>query len=212
MEIKTLEDRWNYLISLDSNIDTDFKYKFIDNFDIKELSEYLSTFNSEWYENTDTQKIYTKQKDTNSIMIANVENAKHGFDLPYRSFIETEDDKLLELIMPIIKKIEKIYNGKHGRIWLAKLPPGKEIPIHIDHYSLDTLLKAYEYYYFLAVDRIHIPITTNEKVIFNVGGEDKHMKIGECWNMNQSILHFVKNDGDTDRIHLVIDLLPYKWL
>jgi len=59
--------------------------------------------------------------------------------------------------------------------------------------------------------RIHIPIVTNDKVIFeqwdcdgkNVKG---HMSLGECWYLDVRKPHRAVNGGDTLRTHLVIDV------
>lgn len=59
--------------------------------------------------------------------------------------------------------------------------------------------------------RIHIPVSTNEKTSMTVGGATVFMKAGECWYANFSDLHSVRNDGDTDRVHLVIDGLRNEW-
>ena len=37
------------------------------------------------------------------------------------------------------------------------------------------------------------------------------MKTGECWYANFNLPHFVSNEGDDDRIHLVIDCLRNDW-
>lgn len=59
--------------------------------------------------------------------------------------------------------------------------------------------------------RIHIPIITNEKVSFIVNGKQVPMHVGEAWYANFSQPHSVKNEGETDRIHLVIDCIRNNW-
>jgi Aspartyl/Asparaginyl beta-hydroxylase len=59
--------------------------------------------------------------------------------------------------------------------------------------------------------RIHIPILTNEKVSFIVNKTQIPMKVGECWYANFSLPHSVSNDGETERIHLVIDCKRNSW-
>ena len=53
--------------------------------------------------------------------------------------------------------------------------------------------------------RVHIPLQTNDKVTFTVGGEDRVMQCGEVIEIDNLKEHRVVNNGDTDRIHLVID-------
>ncbi len=53
--------------------------------------------------------------------------------------------------------------------------------------------------------RIHIPITTNERVEFILDGERLKMLPGECWYTNVNFVHSVANRGTQDRVHLVLD-------
>jgi hypothetical protein len=49
-------------------------------------------------------------------------------------------------------------------------------------------------------------------VTFFVGGEKIKMLPGRLYYVNFSKLHYVRNDGDTDRLHLVLDLEVNDWL
>jgi hypothetical protein len=78
---------------------------------------------------------------------------------------------------------------------LINLPKSKKIKPHIDAHI-----------YFNSRNRIHIPILTNDMCIFEVAGEEINMKQGEIWEINNSDKpHSVTNNGETDRIHLLID-------
>ncbi len=59
--------------------------------------------------------------------------------------------------------------------------------------------------------RLHIPIITNPRVEFMVGGHRLSMLPGECWYTNVNHIHSVANYGDQDRIHLVIDGARNHW-
>lgn len=55
--------------------------------------------------------------------------------------------------------------------------------------------------------RIHIPVKTNPFAIFTSGGVSVHMAAGSCWLLNtKDYIHSAANNGDDDRIHLVIDV------
>ncbi len=60
--------------------------------------------------------------------------------------------------------------------------------------------------------RLHIPIQTNDGVDFRLDGIRITMRAGECWYLNLSRPHAVRNRGTTDRIHLVIDGVVNPWL
>lgn len=59
--------------------------------------------------------------------------------------------------------------------------------------------------------RIHVPITTNEGVRFYINKELVTMEVGSCWYGNFNLPHAVENNGDSDRIHLVIDCKRNAW-
>lgn len=56
------------------------------------------------------------------------------------------------------------------------------------------------------VVRLHIPVVTNEKVEFQISHHNVRWKAGEFWYGDFSFPHRLRNGGEEDRIHLVIDL------
>src|SRR5215471_12777122 len=60
--------------------------------------------------------------------------------------------------------------------------------------------------------RLHVPIVTNDRVDFRLNGERVTLREGECWYLRLSDQHSVTNGGDTDRVHLVIDVVVNEWL
>ena len=82
-----------------------------------------------------------------------------------------------------------------SRSRLMKLDAGAEVSLHVD----------FNYHWFSRV-RVHIPIITNESVIFHCGPEQLHMRAGECWIFDSWRRHRVVNPSTRDRIHLVIDM------
>ena len=84
---------------------------------------------------------------------------------------------------------------------LLRLAPGSVIREHTD------LGASYADGFF----RLHIPIITNDQTRFVVDGEALPMHPGECWYANFTLPHSVRNDGATDRVHLIIDGLRNEW-
>jgi len=85
---------------------------------------------------------------------------------------------------------------------LMRLGAGSIIKTHCDH-DLDV-----EHGH----ARLHVPIVTNPDVDFRLNGERVILGEGECWYLRLSDPHSVRNDGDRDRIHLVIDTIVSPWL
>jgi len=89
-----------------------------------------------------------------------------------------------------------------GSARLMKLTPGSRILEHRDH-DLDPES---------GTARLHVPITTSEGVEFRVAGQAVPMKAGESWYLRLSEPHEVSNDGECDRVHLVLDAKVDAWL
>jgi aspartyl/asparaginyl beta-hydroxylase (cupin superfamily) len=84
---------------------------------------------------------------------------------------------------------------------LLSLGPGSRILEHTDDFlgGEDGLT------------RIHIPITTDERVEYIVGSNRLVMNEGEAWCINFSLPHRITNASDKDRVHLVIDFRINEW-
>jgi hypothetical protein len=101
--------------------------------------------------------------------------------------------------LPYFKSVLEAFNCPFGRVRIMKLMPGSIIRTHRDTYE------EVSDYAFGQV-RLHIPIVTNEKVIFAVDGKNIQMKAGRLYYVNFSKKHYVRNDGTEARTHLVLDL------
>lgn len=177
-----------------------FNFKFHGNFDVSSIAEHLSTYSDEWLENKDRQTLYEVHKDTNSVFIYDHDNTWTIGDR-YDLKVNNSKSVMIELVSPIVKSLELIHDGKVGKCVFIKMPAYKSVGEHVDRMD-----------YLGAVRRHHIPIVTNKDVIFFVNKESKNMKVGECWEINNSFLHSVENNGATDRIHLMVDILPNKFI
>jgi hypothetical protein len=82
----------------------------------------------------------------------------------------------------------------YPRIMLARMAPGGEIQAHRD---TNPAAKW--------PHKIHIPIATNPDVTFFVKGDPYHFEVGEAVEVNNMVSHAVKNEGLTDRIHLIFE-------
>lgn len=85
---------------------------------------------------------------------------------------------------------------------LMRLTPGSTIKEHSD-LDLDAVLGR---------ARIHVPVTTNDNVVFLLNQVAVDMAPGSVWYLRLADPHYVHNGGATDRVHLVIDVLVNDWL
>jgi hypothetical protein len=109
-------------------------------------------------------------------------------------------DRLSSIALPIMEGIlEKHYppGGTTIRAVAAKLKAGANISPHID------TLTSFKYGH-----RIHIPITTNNRVRFMIDGRPYRFEIGHAYEINNLITHSVMNAGKEDRISFIFDHIP----
>ena len=106
-----------------------------------------------------------------------------------------------EGISPAIQKcadwIYSLVNAKKlGRITVHNVMPGGRIARHSDNGN-----------YFKFYHRFHLPIVTNSKAIFtNDLGAEEHMEAQYVYLLNIADYHAVYNHGETDRIHMLLDI------
>lgn len=86
--------------------------------------------------------------------------------------------------------------GHVARTRYAVLKAGEEIKPHLD-INTDKAV------------RIHIPLITHEDVIIGTKGKKRTVELhmpadGSVWFLNQAYEHWVKNNSDVDRVHLVV--------
>jgi hypothetical protein len=174
----------------------DFNFKHHGKYNVESIKNYIDSFSKEWFLNTSRQDKHYVHKDTNSYFVYTADlRWKEGSE--FTTETTSNDKDLLELIEPIVSDLEKTQDGVRGMVLLIKLKAGQDIEPH--HDSGDYLMLS---------KRNHIPIVTSDDVFFGVGDEKVKMGTGECWEINNSRTHFVKNGSKIDRVHLLIDIMP----
>ena len=88
-----------------------------------------------------------------------------------------------------------------GRVMITRLPPGGQIYPHEDIGTTPLHYDTEPYY-----SRFHLVLQADDKSIFQCDQEYVQMKPGEVWWFDNSKTHAVYNDGQIDRIHLIIDI------
>ena len=110
-----------------------------------------------------------------------------------------ETDLLKKL--PYIKSIIDSWHCPKESIRLLALHPGAEIKPHRDRGCN----------YVNGVCRIHIPIQTNQAVQFKVSDEFLVLEEGSSWYIDFDETHSIVNNGQSVRVHLVMDTLRNSW-
>lgn len=103
---------------------------------------------------------------------------------------------------PYVNDILQGFECELQCVRLMRLTAGSAIKEHRDH-NLAAELDAI---------RLHVPVISNPGVDFRLNGTRVVMEPGSLWYLRLSDPHSVRNDGNDDRVHLVIDAKPNAWL
>jgi hypothetical protein len=178
------------LIELDK-----FNHEFVPFQEISRLA--LEATEAHWMENQHRQQTFDVHYQTQSIVLLFCDceqwpNIKVTKESGWHTFSP--------FAVPLMDEILKAHYPPGGRIIravLARLAPSKMIKPHVDlHMS------------FSLAHRIHVPITTNAKVRFNIGGHPFQLQRGTIYEVNNLLQHSVMNKGEQDRITFIFDYIP----
>ena len=101
------------------------------------------------------------------------------------------------LLQPVLDAAVRPYGYARGvfpRVMLARMAPGGIIQPHRD--NMPAALWPH---------KIHVPLLTNDKVGFYIEPKTYYFPVGEAVEVNNLDVHAVKNEGDSDRIHLIFE-------
>jgi len=110
--------------------------------------------------------------------------------------------------LPLLERspaLKQLIDGLHcdiKAVRLMRLKAGAEIKPHRDRGLGLEFGEA----------RLHLPLVTDDKVAFMVAGQRVPMQAGELWYIDADKTHSVSNNGDLDRVNLVIDCRAHAWL
>ena len=151
---------------------------------------------ADWAANAWRQTRFDAHTDTQTIELIFDTDFRHEKPTPRDMYYQLGIDTMLE---PLIDTINNTYTGDGYivRAILVRLKGQGVIPPHVDSgYSL------------MHCRRIHVPIQSTDEVEFTVGGEQRVMKEGELWEINNAREHSVVNKGNESRVHLIVDWVP----
>jgi hypothetical protein len=171
-----------------------FNFNFIKTYDVSFIIKKINENKNQWFNEIPKDGVYSKY-------YAIFDSSIYWKPETEKFIVEkiSDDEELVELVMPIVKDLEKLHDGIHGEVLITNLRAGSKIKTHMDNGS-----------YLSKIRRHHIPLITADQVDFLVGSEKINMMVGECWEINNNRPHSVKNNSSVDRFHLIIDIMPNK--
>lgn len=172
--------------------------KFSLHFDSQHLKEDVQkVMNTNWIAHYNQNDYEGKWTSIALMSITGKSDSIYAFNFDSKEIVATEALELCEYFKEILNSL----HFEKAAVRLLNLAAGAQIKPHSDH------CLGYEDGYF----RLHIPIITNPDLIFILDGQRLIMKEGECWYINANFTHSVVNNGNEDRIHLVIDGIRNDW-
>jgi len=184
----------------------------------KELANYTSwadhysTYNKRQSWSAFTLRGYDRE-DPNFIMKPQEMSKKWKEENPERLNAKSEWTLISQRFPSTVKLVqERFHNSKPDRIRFMRLTKGNgELSRHADITDKEAGIQAGR------VVRLHIPIYTNPKVIFQSWSHKgqkqvANMEVGSLWYLDVRKPHTAVNNGDEDRIHLVMDFYASKEL
>lgn len=173
-------------------------FEQIDQFDVKEAITQLDALPSLWNARpartehdtfAGTSDIWVRYRDPRELQ------SPADFAVPHFA-VFYEAWRLLPALHPIVYRLMADVQAVHlGGILITKIPPGGWIKPHHDRGGWHA--EFYE-------RKVYVPLRTNPFVVNLCEDERVVMGLGEAWYFNNLVTHEVKNDGDTDRITLIV--------
>lgn len=102
-----------------------------------------------------------------------------------------------DLLLPVLEQASRAFGYAHvafPRVMLARMAPGGVI---LPHRDANPAAKW--------PHKVHVPLATNDRVVFHVDGIGYHFPEGEAVEVSNMAVHAVENRGDSDRIHLIFE-------
>jgi Aspartyl/Asparaginyl beta-hydroxylase len=170
-------------------------------FDAARLASDLAALSSaEWIAHFVTQNY---DGDWDVLPLRGVAGARHPVQMIYSDPAATRfEDTPMLASCPYFREVLSAFDCEVQAVRLMRLSPGSVIREHSDH-DLDAAA---------GMARVHIPITSNAGVEFELNRRRVVMAPGEAWYLRLSDPHRVANNGAVDRVHLVADLVVNAWL
>lgn len=174
-------------------------FKLIKRFDVNPILNHLPPIDDPiWYLNTKRQTNYKVHRKTLNIMFKWTPNSSKESQLQGGY----QDDNMFN--SPLGQEVSKILNELYqfypntglSKLMITALPPGYEVDPHNDEWVLAKM------------HRIHIPLVTNDECVYGIDGIKYVFPPGFCFEFDNTRSHFVKNKGQQERIHIILDLDP----
>lgn len=181
------------------NIDTPLRE--LGDVDSTALREAVLALDEEaWLANARRQNDYEVHRQTHSVVLV-------FCDGPMGNLVVSKSegwDWLADAAVPVMHDLIGRHYTPGGtiiRAMAAKLLAGGRINPHFDSHPS-----------FRRSHRIHVPITTNNRVRFMIDGKPYRFDVGKAYEINNQLTHSVMNSGTEERITFIFDYMPPEYV
>lgn len=160
------------------------------------IAAVLALDDEAWLANVKRQNDYEVHRQTRSVVLVFCDGPMHKLEVSKQDGWEP----LYETAIPVMHDLIGRHYPPGGtiiRAMAAKLLSGGRINPHFDNHI--TFRRSH---------RIHVPITTNNRVRFMIDGKPFRLQVGNAYEINNQMTHSVINSGKEDRITFIFDYLP----
>ena len=149
-----------------------------------------------WSLNVNRQNDYEVHRQTESVVLVFCDGPMENLAITKEAGWELLADQAVPIMHDLIGRFYPP-GGTIIRAMAAKLLSGGRINPHFDSHAS-----------FRHSHRIHVPITTNNRVRFTIDGKPFRFEVGKAYEINNQKTHSVINSGKDDRITFIFDYLP----
>jgi hypothetical protein len=176
-------------------MDINGNYKHLFEYDSSQFRELLSKNVDMWDLNTKRQ---AKEKFSQTKSIIYVWSDFKDLNYDNISVELNDDTELTKAVWKLGNMIRSQYGrtAKITKMFFTTLPPQKTIGEHIDTGNLTK------------IHRVHLPIQTNSGSLFFINDIPINFKENQVVEINNQKSHYVNNNGSSERIHFICDILP----
>jgi hypothetical protein len=128
-------------------------------------------------------------------MVSLINDTGRALDTSIRDGVPQPTDLLLSL--PATRQLLQSLRLKFFWARAVKLEPDSYIWEHVDYFELKKRGRV----------RLHIPLLTNERARLVLEAMSVFLAPGFLWKLDPQTIHAAANQGDTPRIHLMLDCL-----
>lgn len=118
--------------------------------------------------------------------------------IPENELSKLSDAGRWEWRYEVVRLVQALLENYPGAVSLGAglwtMEAGQVHPAHCDEMRHEWLV------------RLHVPILTNDSVVFTMDDGEHRMKVGTAYKFNALAKHAVANGGKTPRVHFVLDI------